>query len=280
MLSGLHLVSIFLFYVQLASALSISVPPAPVLTGTTVSVGWTATASDPLSFTLQLVCAGQVTLQDAVARGSNTNDTGQVSYLTGCLGDHFVQAVVTGSTAAPFATSASFQVVEPTTIFTTATEILTFTLTVLPNQSSSPPSSSSADSSKTSTDGRVRTLAIVSGLLGATTLVLSLLLIVLFLRLRKRPRNSQESEAPKHRPIFPAPSIYGSTTATSVTQGQFRERENAFSDHDASSQAGEGMWEVRGAHDGRSAQAVDPAPSLPPPYQKGQRYVPVQRVMN
>ncbi|KAJ6496292.1 hypothetical protein C8R45DRAFT_985491 [Mycena sanguinolenta] len=186
--------------------------------------------------------------------------------------------ILSGSTAAPFATSASFQVVEPTTIFTTATEILTFTLTILPNQSSSPPSSTSAGSAKPSTDGRVRTLAIVSGLLGATTLVLALLLIVLFLRLRKRPRNSPGFEAPQQTP-FPT-TIYGSTTGTSGTYGQSRERENAHSDHDASSQGWEGMREMREAHDGRSEQAVDPALSQPPPYQKGQRYLPVQRVMN
>ncbi|KAK7038547.1 hypothetical protein R3P38DRAFT_2906488 [Favolaschia claudopus] len=91
---SLFLGNIIIFCITLAAqALNISIPADPVINGATFPVGWTAGASDPLAFTLQLLCEGKVTLEDPVDRVTSSNDSGTVSYLSGCLGEHFVQAV-------------------------------------------------------------------------------------------------------------------------------------------------------------------------------------------
>lgn len=73
-------------HIPLGRCLDIAVPVGPVLSGATISVGWTATDSDPLAFSLQLLCNGNISLKKQINRGSTTNDTGKVSFGTGCLG--------------------------------------------------------------------------------------------------------------------------------------------------------------------------------------------------
>jgi len=208
MLSPFHLLLLIAFYAQLAHALDITVPAGPILNGATISVGWTATDSDPLSFSLALLCVGKITLQDPVDRGTATNDTGQVSYLTGCLGDHIVQALAANaSDTLPLATSGSFQVVSavaPTTVFTIApTEIVTDT--VFPGlTSTSTSSSTSAALQLSAANNRIRTLVALCAILGATTFILGILLILIYVRLRKlRPQQSSSPEfgVPKPWPL-------------------------------------------------------------------------------
>ncbi|KAJ7455524.1 hypothetical protein FB451DRAFT_643108 [Mycena latifolia] len=183
-----YLAPLLIFSYPLARALEITVPPAPVPEGAAVSVGWTAVASDPLSFTLALLCGGKITLQDAVDRGSPANTTGQVSYLTGCLGDHFVQALAANSSdTLPFATSASFQVVSavaPTTVVTLYPTLTTM-YTIFPTLLASSTPSAQSPQVQSSTERELRTLRIVSALLGATTLIFLVLLIVLYIQHRK-----------------------------------------------------------------------------------------------
>jgi len=263
MLYPFQLALLIIFHVQLARALDITVPAGPVLNGATISVGWAATDSDPLSFSLALLCVGKITLQDQVDRGTTTNNTGQVSYLTGCLGDHVVQALPNSSDTVPFVTSGSFQVVSavaPTTVFTIApTGIITSTVF----QSLPSTSSSSSALSPLSTDGRIRTLEIVSALLGATTLVLGILVILLYVRLRKRRPDSPDTDPAQAWPFI-----------AHFEEGQFRAAAPDSADSNVASLARE-VREAR-AEIGRlraEPQAVNetPARPRPPSYHKQQR---------
>ncbi|KAK6984022.1 hypothetical protein R3P38DRAFT_3108836 [Favolaschia claudopus] len=184
---------IFLFYIaQVAQALDITIPSAPVLNGASFSVGWAASLSDPLAFKLQLLCIGKLTLEAAVDRLTVTNGTGTVSYLAGCLGDHTVQAVASsGSPATPLAISDNFQVVSAvaaTTITQTVSSVRTVTQPLL---SGAPTvggalNSSPSDSRSSQTNNNRTTLAVVGALLGIISLILAGLVGILFLRLRRR----------------------------------------------------------------------------------------------
>ncbi|KAJ7311684.1 hypothetical protein DFH08DRAFT_897404 [Mycena albidolilacea] len=183
MYRAFQLVPLFIIaaHIPLARCLDIAVPVGPVLSGATISVGWTATDSDPLAFSLQLLCNGNISLKKQINRGATTNDTGKVSFGTGCLGTHAVRGVmVSAPNAAPLAMSSSFQVISavpPTTVVTIApTETITHTVFS---------SSTAAGSAKA--DAQVRALAIVSALLGVTTLVLACSsALLLYLWRRKR----------------------------------------------------------------------------------------------
>lgn len=70
----------------LVSGLEISAPTAPVTYGIMVAIGWDATADDPLSFSLTMLCGGAITVQVPIERVISTNNTGQVSFGTFCLG--------------------------------------------------------------------------------------------------------------------------------------------------------------------------------------------------
>ncbi|KAJ7336805.1 hypothetical protein DFH08DRAFT_877511 [Mycena albidolilacea] len=194
----------------LARALEIDVPPAPVLQGTFVSVGWTATDSDPLAFSLDMICGGKVTVSEPVDRVTATNTTGQVTYGTVCLGDHFVEAVTPSAPNTPFTTSSTFQVVSAATP-TSGVPVITQTIT----HTVSP--TSSADAPQSAADGRLRTLEIVSAILGATTFALALLVILLFLRLRKPP---QYVPAPNGSETEEYRSHVSETTAISSESGR------------------------------------------------------------
>ncbi|KAJ7617075.1 hypothetical protein FB45DRAFT_1007724 [Roridomyces roridus] len=129
-----------LYLDSFSNALVISVPPGPLLRDQTIPVTWSANANDPLSFTLALICEGQITLNDAVQRSSASETTGQVAYLLYCLGDHFVEAV-TDSDSSPFAQSAHFPVF--VTMPSTSTSPLTSSTTTAQQPPPQPPSSTS-----------------------------------------------------------------------------------------------------------------------------------------
>ncbi|KAJ7726023.1 hypothetical protein DFH07DRAFT_853381 [Mycena maculata] len=133
---GLVCVFLSLLYLHsfFSNALIISVPAGPILDGTTITVGWSATAGDPLSFTLALECNGAITLNDAVQRSSSSDISGQVSYLTGCLGTHLVEALPADGSQS-LATSNSFQVVSSLPATTTTPPPQTTTTPPLPPQS-------------------------------------------------------------------------------------------------------------------------------------------------
>ncbi|KAJ7114962.1 hypothetical protein C8R44DRAFT_226053 [Mycena epipterygia] len=189
------------------NALNISVPTGPIHRGEKKLINWTAENSDPLSFTLALVCQKSVTLNNTVERGTPTNTTGQVSFHLGCVGPHFVEALPTNtSNSTAFATSPTFQVVSqvsssghvPTSTFSTSTP--SFPLgsfsTSTTSTTSVSPASSPPEQTVTSTtqDPRMRTLIIVSAILGAVVVVLLLLLTIAILWLRKsrRPRDDAQ----------------------------------------------------------------------------------------
>ncbi|KAJ7895187.1 hypothetical protein B0H14DRAFT_2558764 [Mycena olivaceomarginata] len=126
----------------LARALEIDVSPAPVLQGTFVSVGWIATNSGPLAFSLDMICGGKVTVSGPVDRVTATNTTGQVTYGTVCLGDHFAEAMMPSAANTPFTMSSTFQIVSAATP-TSGVSVITQTIThtVSPTSSDGAPQS-------------------------------------------------------------------------------------------------------------------------------------------
>ncbi|KAJ7114963.1 hypothetical protein C8R44DRAFT_795113 [Mycena epipterygia] len=183
------------------NALKIFVPTGPILSGETIFVNWTAGNSDPLSFTLALVCLQSVTHQEPVERETPNNTTGQVSFVLGCVGPHLVEALPTNaSNSIPFATSPSFQVVSqvsssghaPTSTFSTSTvsfPLGSFSTSTTSTISVSPVSSPPEQTvTSTTQDHRIRTLIIVSAILGAVDVILPLLTIaILWLRKSRTP---------------------------------------------------------------------------------------------
>ncbi|KAJ7844873.1 hypothetical protein B0H14DRAFT_3455285 [Mycena olivaceomarginata] len=173
MYRAFQLVPLFVIaaHIPLGRCLDIAVPVGPVLSGATIFVGWTATDRDPLAFSLQLLCNGNISLKKQINRGATTNDTGKVSFGTGCLGTHAVRGVMR-----PKRRSARHVQFISAVVTIAPTETITHTVFS---------SSTAAGSAKA--DAQVRALAIVSALLGATTLVLAFSsAFLLYLWRRKR----------------------------------------------------------------------------------------------
>ncbi|KAJ6469155.1 hypothetical protein C8R47DRAFT_797940 [Mycena vitilis] len=191
------LIALFIFRLHslVVQALSLTIPSGPIISGATVAVGWTATTSDPLTFSLALLCNSQITLQDAVDRGIPTNATGQVLYGTLCLGTHIVQALPSSASGAvPFAMSQDFQVVPANSVTVPLPSSAT---PAVPSNSASPSSVVSPSQSPGSAQSNhtVIILGAILGVAGLLLLVLVVLVVLLYVRNRRAPATSAHSYA-------------------------------------------------------------------------------------
>ncbi|KAK6980767.1 hypothetical protein R3P38DRAFT_3117983 [Favolaschia claudopus] len=184
--------------------LTLSVPTAPSSIGTSIPIGWSADSNDPLSFRLQMVCVDRVTLEHIVNRGTASNTTGTVDYQLGCPGDHTMQAVIAdGSSTTPFATSAHFDVVGGSS----SDSVSSTSSPSSPSTPSATPSPSPPVAQPERNSNARNTAIILGAVLGTSTFILALLVIWLFLRLR---RNRQDGMSGRTTTGFVFPGGGGS----------------------------------------------------------------------
>ncbi|KAJ7607696.1 hypothetical protein FB45DRAFT_1067739 [Roridomyces roridus] len=204
-----HLSIAALLAARVANTLQVFAPPGPIVQGTRILFGWTATTDDPISFILAVSCGNSdsdstIASQTSIDRGVSTNETADVPVVLSCLGTNHVQAQTNSS--AQLAISDLFQVVPAG--YTAAAILPTAAVqTNIPTPSDSSSSETSIHSSPAfnhstaisasldEVSNRVHLLMIVCAVLGGTIFLVLIALgaphVVKYLRNRQPPESMQ-----------------------------------------------------------------------------------------
>ncbi|KAJ7616551.1 hypothetical protein FB45DRAFT_934451 [Roridomyces roridus] len=177
-MDAVYLLASVLFMLRMVDGLQITVPTGPLGQNATIMVGWTATADDPLSFILALVCTDTVAVQAGVDRTVSMH-SGNASFVSPCVGTNYIQALGEGTTSSPpLANSSHFQIITSPSASSSllppsATRFSHFLFPTPFNHSESGMKSTLEDVSS-----QVRLLTIISAVLGTGVFLMVLAFIV------------------------------------------------------------------------------------------------------